>query len=79
MQQVIRKEVVVNASVNNVWEVWTTSKGAITFFAPKANIQLSRGGAYEMFFNLKAPKGSQGGEGLKVLSFLPKEMLQEGN
>lgn len=74
-QRVIRKEIVVNAPVTEVWKVWTTSEGAVTFFAPKANIELARGGAYELFFNLDALKGSQGSEGLKILSFLPEEML----
>jgi uncharacterized protein YndB with AHSA1/START domain len=71
----IRKEVVVNADVKAVWDAWTTSEGAVTFFAPKANIRLAIGGPYELFFDLDAPVGSQGSEGLKILSFLPLEML----
>jgi uncharacterized protein YndB with AHSA1/START domain len=74
-QRVIRKEVVVNASLKEVWDAWASSESAKAFFAPKANIQLSIGGAYELFFDLDAPAGSQGGEGLKVLSYLPMEML----
>jgi len=74
-QRVIRKEVVINASQKEVWNAWASSEGAKTFFAPKANIQLSIGGAYELFFDLDAPAGSRGGEGLKVLSYLPMEML----
>ena len=74
-QRVIRKEVVINASQKEVWNAWTSSKGAKAFFAPEANIQLSIGGAYELFFDLDAPAGSRGGEGLKVLSYLPMEML----
>jgi uncharacterized protein YndB with AHSA1/START domain len=74
-QRVIRKEVIVDASLKEVWDAWTSSEGVMAFFAPKANIQLSVGGAYELFFDLDAPAGSQGGEGLKVLSYLPMEML----
>jgi uncharacterized protein YndB with AHSA1/START domain len=74
-QQMIRKEVVVNASVEPVWHAWTTPEGAVTFFAPRANIRLVVGGPYELYFDLDAPEGSQGGEGLKILSFLPMEML----
>jgi uncharacterized protein YndB with AHSA1/START domain len=73
--RVIRKEVVVNASQKEVWKAWTSLKGVKAFFAPEANIQLSVGGAYELFFDLDAPTGSRGGEGLKVLSYLPMEML----
>jgi uncharacterized protein YndB with AHSA1/START domain len=71
----IRKEVVVNACVEAVWEAWTTPEGAVTFFAPRANIKLAIGGPYELFFDLDAPEGSRGGEGLRILSFLPLEML----
>jgi len=74
-RRAIRKEIVVNASVSQVWEAWTTAEGAVTFFAPKANIELAKGGSYELLFDLEAPEGSRGGEGLKILSFLPEEML----
>jgi len=73
--RVIRKEVTVNASVEEVWEAWTTSDGATMFFAPRARIELTPGGSYELYFDLEAPRGSRGGEGCGVLSFLPLEML----
>ena len=74
-QRMIRKEVVVNASAEAVWNAWTTSEGAVTFFAPQANIKLAVGGSYELYFDPDAPEGSRGSEGLRVLSFLPLEML----
>jgi uncharacterized protein YndB with AHSA1/START domain len=74
-QQMIRKQVIVSASVKAVWDAWTTPEGPITFFAPRANIRLAVGGPYELFFDPDAPKGSQGSEDLKILSFLPMEML----
>lgn len=74
-QRLIRKQVIVNASVKAVWDAWTTSEGAVTFFAPQANIRLVIGGPYELFFDLDAPEGLRGGEGLKILSFLPMEMI----
>ena len=73
--RVIRKEVKVNAPIEKVWNAWTTKDGATTFFAPKAKIELTPGGPYELFFDLQAPEGSRGGEGCRVLSFLPMEML----
>ncbi|UCE96776.1 MAG: SRPBCC domain-containing protein [Candidatus Bathyarchaeota archaeon] len=71
----IRKEIMVDAPVSEIWKAWTTTEGVLAFFAPKANIQLSIVGPYELLFDLDAPEGSQGGEGLKILSFLPEEML----
>ncbi len=74
-QKRIEKEVLVNTPVNKVWDAWTTEEGAKTFFAPDANIELKVGGKYEILFDLNAPKGKQGGEGVKILSFLTEKML----
>src|SRR5512136_2558960 len=74
-EQTIRKESVVNGSLEDVWNAWTTSKGAEAFFAQRANIRLDIGEPYELLFDLDAPEGSRGSEGMKILSFLPMEML----
>jgi len=71
----IEKEVVVKATLAEVWHAWTTEEGVRTFFAPAAKVELRIGGAYEMYFVPDAPAGQRGGEGLKVLSYLPMEML----
>lgn len=73
--RVLQREVKVNAPIEQVWNAWTTNEGATRFFAPKARIELTIGGFYELYFDLEASKGSQGSEGCKVLSFLPMEML----
>lgn len=75
MDRKIEKAVIVDAPVRDVWEAWTTREGVLTFFARKANVDLVRGGRYEMLFNPDAPPGSQGGEGLKVLDYSPRKML----
>src|SRR6185369_1373932 len=53
--QRIERDVVVHGSRAEVWKAWTTTSGAKTFFAPDANIELTPGGAYEIFFNWNAP------------------------
>ena len=75
MERVLRKSVVVNASLSDVWKSWTTSRGAETFFAPKARILLDQGGDYEILFDPYAPPGRRGAEDLKILSYVPREML----
>jgi len=75
MERVIRKQVVVATSPGQVWQAWTTVEGVTSFFASRANVELSIGGPYEILFNLDAPPGSQGSEGCRVLSYLPPEML----
>lgn len=54
-------------SLDSAWNTWTTPEGVTSFFAPKANIQAQVGGPYELFFDLKSPRGFQGTEGCKVL------------
>ena len=71
----IRKAVVVPVSVDKAWEAWTTTEGVTTFFAPKASVELAVFGDYEMYFDPGQPKGQQGSEGCKVLSFIAGEML----
>ncbi|NIM10881.1 MAG: SRPBCC domain-containing protein [Candidatus Aminicenantes bacterium] len=71
----IRKAVVVPAPVDKVWEAWTTTEGVTTFFAPKASVELAVFGDFEMYFDPKQPKGQQGSEGCKILSFITGEMF----
>ena len=75
MTRVIQKEVVVPASLAEVWDAWTTARGVTTFLGPSAKLELAIGGPYEICFDPDAPPGSQGSEGCKVLSYLPQQML----
>jgi uncharacterized protein YndB with AHSA1/START domain len=68
-------DVTVAAPAVDVWKAWTTSDGARKFFAPDAKIELSIGGAYEIYFSKKAPEGTRGSEGCAILSYLPERML----
>ncbi len=71
----IRAETIVDAAPDEVWRAWTTEAGVRSFLAPACRVELRVGGAYEMYFNLDAPKGNRGGEGLVVLAFQEPTML----
>ena len=71
----ISGEVIVHASIDQVWEAWTTKQGAETFFGPICKIDLRPHGAYEIFFDLEAEPGKRGGEGMIILAVQPKKML----
>jgi uncharacterized protein YndB with AHSA1/START domain len=73
--KVLRKEIIVTASLKEVWDAWTTTEGVKSFFSSEAKVELAIGGAYEIYFILENPYGTKGSEGCKVLSFLPMEML----
>lgn len=71
----IHKSRVIYASLDQVWDRWTTSQGLKRFFGVDNRIELRLDGPYEILFLLDNPPGSQGGEGNQILSFLPKQML----
>lgn len=71
----IHKKKVVNASKNEVWLKWTTHQGLKSFIGDDNKIDFRPGGAFEIYFIMDAPEGSRGGEGNKILSFLPEKML----
>jgi uncharacterized protein YndB with AHSA1/START domain len=71
----ITNQILVLGPLSQIWNAWTTEEGAKTFFAPDCRIDLRVGGAYEMFFDLTAPEGERGGEGLTILAIQPEKML----
>ena len=74
-ERAVTAQIDVPASLDDVWEAWTTVAGARTFFAPASRIDLRPGGAYEMLFNLDAEPGLQGGEGNRLLAIQPGKLL----
>lgn len=73
--RMIRKEVVVAATIDQVWETWTTSEGVKTFFSSNAKVNLRIGGPFEIYFLMDNPYGSRGSEDCTILSYLPRRML----
>lgn len=55
--------------------MWTSSEALAQWLLPSSKVELRVGGAYEFTFLTEAPEGSRGGEGNKVLSYLPGRML----
>ncbi|MDH3252217.1 MAG: SRPBCC domain-containing protein [Ignavibacteria bacterium] len=74
-ERAITAEIIVPAPLPEVWRAWTTKEGAESFFAPRCNVGLRPGGAYEMLFNLDVEPGKQGGEGMIVMAVQPEQML----
>lgn len=73
--RILRAELVLDAPVATVWKLWTTEKGAVSFFAPACRIEPRVDGAYEMHFNPKAKPGLKGGDGMRILDFDPGKRL----
>lgn len=68
-------EVRVRAPLAEVWKAWTTNAGLEKWFARKANVELRSGGPFEILFLPDASPGQRGAEGLKVINYLPGELL----
>ena len=66
---------IINAPIAEVWKAWTTAEGIESFFAPKAKVEPVPGGAFELWFGLNNPEGSQGSEGCRVHSVKPMEQF----
>jgi len=74
-KQIIEKEIIVEASLKEAWDRWTTEEGIRSFFAQDCEVDLQLGGKYEIYFLKDAEPGQRGSEGCKVLSFIPYEMF----
>lgn len=73
--RILRKEIVIDAPLEKVWQAWTTEEG-LRPVAGTSNVELRVGGPYEWFLDLEPDEnGLRGGEGSRVLAFLPREVL----
>lgn len=73
--RVLRKVLTVDAPLAEVWNAWTTSEGAQSFFAPGARIEATPGGPFEIYFSLHEPEGLRGSENCRVHSVVPMKLF----
>ncbi len=71
----IDKQVVVNATLDQLWAAWTTREGIVSFFAPDAVIDARVGGAFHIHIDPGAPPGSKGADDMRYMALQPKRML----
>ena len=67
-ERILEKHIIVECSIDEAFNAWTTEAGVTSFLAPKARIDLRPGGRYEILFDLEAPVGQQGSEGQTVMA-----------
>ncbi|MCG8369668.1 MAG: SRPBCC domain-containing protein [Proteobacteria bacterium] len=74
-ERIMFKTVDVEAPIDTVWDAWTTEEG-LTFISSRSNVELRSGGPYEWFLDLEPDSnGRRGGEGSRVLAWVPLRML----
>lgn len=75
--RMIRKDVEVKGTAEQVFKLWTTPEGIAKFFTPESKIELRLGGAYDLYMSMEEPdkQGKRGAEGSRILGFIENEML----
>jgi uncharacterized protein YndB with AHSA1/START domain len=73
--RVISKEVVVGASIAEVWNAWTTSAGIQSFFAPEAIVDPKPEGAFRIHIDPYGAPGMKGADDMRFLALQKEKML----
>ena len=68
-------EGVMSASVDTVWEAWTTNEGLGSWLAPHAEVDLRIGGLMRANYNAGGALGDPQTVEREILSFEPKRMI----
>ena len=58
----------INASIDEVWDSWTTASGIRSFFARDGMVDLNVDGEYSVLFFPEIPAGQRGAEGMRILA-----------
>jgi uncharacterized protein YndB with AHSA1/START domain len=71
----IRKTVMVDAPLEQVWDAWTTSRGIPTFMGYQAEVDLKPGGAFRVIFDADAAEPLDQGNDGTVVAVDPGKMM----
>lgn len=70
-EPVIRQSVVLDESVERVWDLYTTTKGLQSWATPNADVDLRIGGTIRSNFNVGASVGEPGTIVTEIISIIP--------
>ena len=74
-ERVVTKTVVVNATLDQTWDAWTTREGITSFFAPDAKVEARVGGPFQIYMDPEAAPGAKGADDMRFMALQPKSML----
>lgn len=69
------QSIVVPADVSQVWRVFTTKEGLMSWAVPFADIDLRVGGVWESSYEADAKVGDTGNIKNRILAYLPERMM----
>ena len=71
----INKEILLDATLEQVWQAWTTREGIVSFFAPDANVEARAGGPFQIYIDPLAAPGMRGADDMHYMALQPMRML----
>jgi uncharacterized protein YndB with AHSA1/START domain len=74
-ERAIDKEIVVNATLGQAWDAWTTREGIVSFFAPDARVEAHVGGPFEIYMNPYGSPGEKGADDMRFMAVQPQRMI----
>ncbi|HLN51227.1 MAG TPA: SRPBCC domain-containing protein [Thermoplasmata archaeon] len=74
-ERILHKETTVGLPIERAWRAWTTTEGIGAWWVKQSWIELRVGGPFELYFAPDLPRGLQGSEACRILSYRPPEML----
>ncbi|MGE5339655.1 MAG: SRPBCC family protein [Gemmatimonadota bacterium] len=74
-ERAIDKQVLIDATLDQAWDAWTTRAGITSFFAPDAEIDPRAGGAFHIYINPLAETGMRGADEMRFMALQPKRMI----
>jgi uncharacterized protein YndB with AHSA1/START domain len=74
-ERAVEKEVVINATLDQAWDAWTTREGITSFFAPDARVEARVGGAFQVYMDPGAEPGLRGADDMRIMALQTNKML----
>jgi uncharacterized protein YndB with AHSA1/START domain len=74
-ERALEKQVVIDATLEQAWDAWTTRAGIVSFFAPDAQIEPHVGGAFHIYIDPLAEPGFKGADEMRFMALQPKKMI----
>lgn len=74
-ERVMRHEVIVDASVDEAWQAFSTAEGWQSFAVPVVEFELKMGGKFHSNYNVGSKLGDPGTIYHSVLCYVPRKMI----
>lgn len=74
-EKAVKKEIIINAPLQKVWQKWSTTSGLETFFGQRVNTTFQPMGPFEVLFFPDNPPGMRGAENNILLAMEEEKMI----